>query len=103
VASDLSAKPPCCCCTDYTRIAIPRHLHSHGLQVKRNVQRTLATELQKLSVQFRKQQKQHLNQLRQQKEGVGGSWLDTGPSGDAGDEYDPGFSDIQVRWRESRR
>lgn len=68
-----------------------------GLQVRRNVQRTLATELQSLSVQFRKQQKQHLNQLRQQKEGVSGSWLDAGPSGDAGDEYDPGFSDMQVR------
>jgi syntaxin 16 len=69
-----------------------------GLQVRRNVQRTLATELQNLSVQFRKQQKQHLNQLRQQKEGVSGSWLDAGPSGDAGDEYDPGFSDMQVRF-----
>lgn len=70
-------------------------------QVKRNVQRTLATELQKLSVQFRKQQKQHLNRLRQNREGAGpGSWLDTGPSGaaggDPGDEYDPGFTDIQV-------
>jgi hypothetical protein len=69
-----------------------------ALQVRRNVQRTLATELQNLSVQFRKQQKQHLNQLRQQKEGVSGSWLDAGPSGDPGDEYDPGFSDMQVRF-----
>ena len=67
-----------------------------GLQVRRNVQRTLATELQSLSVQFRKQQKQHLNQLRQQKEGTSGGWLDAGPSGGAGDEYDPGFSDMQV-------
>jgi syntaxin 16 len=65
-------------------------------KVRRNVQRTLATELQNLSVQFRKQQKQHLNQLRQQKEGVSGSWLDAGPSGDPGDEYDPGFSDMQA-------
>lgn len=72
-----------------------------GLQVRRNVQRTLATELQNLSVQFRKQQKQHLNQLRQQKEGVSGSWLDAGPSGDAGDEYDPGFSDMQVRFAQA--
>jgi syntaxin 16 len=71
-------------------------------QVKRNVQRTLATELQRLSVQFRKQQKQHLNQLRQQKEGAGGSWLHAGPSGDTGDEYDPGFSDIQVGWQGCR-
>ncbi len=74
------------------------------MQVKHNVQRTLAIELQKLSVQFRKQQKQHLNRLRANREGAGGSWLDTGPSsavggGDAGDEYDPGFTDIQVRSR----
>ena len=37
---------------------------SHALQVKQNVQRTLAIELQKLSVQFRKQQKAYLNKLR---------------------------------------
>ena len=73
------------------------------LQVKRNVQRTLAIELQKLSVQFRKQQKQHLNRLRQRDGGGagGGSFLleEAGPRGRAGaeDEYDPGFTEVQVR------
>lgn len=65
-------------------------------KVKRNMQRTLATELQKLSLQFRKQQKQHLNRLRQSKEGSG-SFFDTGGPSDAGaDEFDPGFSDLQA-------
>ena len=60
------------------------------------MQRTLATDLQKLSLQFRKQQKQHLGRVKASKDGAApGGWLDTGPS-DAGDDYDPGFSDIQV-------
>lgn len=64
-------------------------------KVKQNVQRTLATELQKLSVQFRKQQKAHLQQLRQNKEGFGGgSWLPDASTATA-DDYDPGFSDMQ--------
>lgn len=67
--------------------------------MKRNVQRTLAIELQKLSVQFRKQQKQHLNRLRQRDGGGGGSFLpeEAGPSGGAaGEDFDPGFTDVQV-------
>ena len=67
--------------------------------MKRNVQRTLAIELQKLSVQFRKQQKQHLNRLRQRDGGGGGSSFlpeEAGPSGAAGDDFDPGFTDVQV-------
>ena len=36
-----------------------------ALQVKQNVQRTLAMELQKLSVQFRKQQKKYLQDIKQ--------------------------------------
>ena len=74
------------------------------LQVKLNVQRTLAIELQRLSVQFRKQQKAYLNRLRQ-KSGPSASdasfsVLDetAGTSGrEALDpEYDPGFNEIQV-------
>jgi syntaxin 16 len=70
------------------------------LQVKHNVQRTLAIELQKLSVQFRKQQKSYLNKIRQQ--GAAGTssnfWaLDDERSGQkASEDYDPGFSDVQV-------
>jgi len=74
------------------------------LQVKLNVQRTLAIELQRLSVQFRKQQKAYLNRLRQKSgpsaSGASFSVLDetAGTSGrEALDpEYDPGFNEIQV-------
>ena len=74
------------------------------LQVKLNVQRTLAIELQRLSVQFRKQQKAYLNRLRQKNgpsaSGASFSVLDNtaGTSGrEALDpEYDPGFNEIQV-------
>jgi syntaxin 16 len=69
-------------------------------QVKRNVQRTLAIELQKLSVQFRKQQKQHLNRLRQKDGGSTGGFPgfdDAGPSGSRPEEdFDAGFSEAQV-------
>jgi len=73
-------------------------------KVKQNVQRTLAIELQKLSVQFRKQQKVFLKKLSQ-KDGVtlSPSSLsvldDNGPSNRGGgeDEYDRGgFSDMQA-------
>eukprot|EP00884_Botryococcus_braunii_P004075 jgi/Botrbrau1/13669/Bobra.0378s0003.1 len=69
-------------------------------KVKHNVQRTLAIELQKLSVQFRKQQKSYLNKIRQQ--GAAGSnssfWaLDDERAGQKGlEDYDPGFSDVQM-------
>ena len=72
------------------------------IQVKQNVQRTLAIELQKLSIQFRKQQKQFLKKVSQ-KDGVtlsssSLSFLEeSGPSVRGGeDDYDPGFSDLQV-------
>ena len=68
-------------------------------------QRTLAVELQRLSIQFRKQQKAYLNRLRS-KDGAGagaGSSFDLlGVEGQAGrqqqEDYDPGFSDMQARW-----
>ena len=69
------------------------------IQVKRNVQRTLAGELQKLSIAFRKQQKQHLNRLRQRDGGGEGSFLADGGAASAAladDDYDPGFTDVQV-------
>lgn len=70
----------------------------HVLQVKQNVQRTLAIELQKLSVQFRKQQKAYLNKLRKTSAASSSfSLLDeTGPTARVDEEYDPGFSEIQV-------
>ncbi|KAL4422633.1 hypothetical protein ABPG75_008830 [Micractinium tetrahymenae] len=70
-------------------------------KVKRNVQRTLAVELQRLSIQFRKQQKAYLNRLRSKDGGAGGgaggsglNLLDEGRRGE--EEYDPGFSDMQA-------
>lgn len=75
-----------------------------SLQVKLNVQRTLAIELQKLSIQFRKQQKQFLKKVSQ-KEGVtlspsSLSVLDDSRPSSRGaandDDFDPGFSDLQV-------
>ena len=68
------------------------------MQVKQNVQRTLAIELQKLSVQFRKQQKAYLNKLRKTSAASSSfSLLDeTGPTARVDEEYDPGFSEIQV-------
>ena len=62
------------------------------------MQRTLAIELQKLSVQFRKQQKAYLNKLRKTSAASSSfSLLDeTGPTARVDEEYDPGFSEIQV-------
>ena len=77
---------------------------SHVMQVKLNVQRTLAIELQRLSVQFRKQQKAYLNRLRQKNgpsaSGASFSVLDEQGSQSTQQaldpELDPGFSEIQA-------
>lgn len=70
------------------------------MQVKQNVQRTLASDLQKLSVKFRKQQRTYLNKLRQRDEPTrsGGSLavLDDAPRQATEEEYDAGFSETQV-------
>ena len=77
------------------------------VQVKRNVQRTLAVELQRLSVQFRKQQKQYLNRIRSKDGGGGAAGGSSSASlgllddqqrgrGAADDDFDPGFSELQV-------
>jgi len=68
--------------------------------VVKNVQQSLAAELQKLSQDFRKQQKGYLQTLRKQQEVIsespgfggspgGGSLMDDG-------EYDPGFTESQI-------
>ena len=71
-------------------------------RVRQNVQRTLAVELQRLSVGFRRQQKLYLQRLRGRDTGAaaggGGALgaLDEGGGGGAGDDaFDPGFSDLQ--------
>lgn len=70
---------------------------SSGPQVRQNVLRTLASEVRSLGAQFRKQQKAYLSRLQQNK-GGSSSWLpDTGPFANGGaDEYDPGFTELQV-------
>ncbi|KDD74506.1 hypothetical protein H632_c1269p1, partial [Helicosporidium sp. ATCC 50920] len=70
-------------------------------RVRRNVQKTLAVELQRLSVQFRKQQKAYLAQLKARDArgggGLGGAeGLLGSPGGRRGEEGDPGFSDVQA-------
>lgn len=79
-------------------------------KVKQNVQRTLAVELQRLSLDFRKQQKDYLARLRTKGGGGGSSsnksssaaaalsLLDGSESKGGGDDafFDPGFSDIQA-------
>ena len=79
-------------------------------RVVKNVQRKLATELQRLSQVFRKAQKEYLQRLKQQQDrGPGGAGVDdvfgfdamgSATSGDASrdrDAYDPGFTDVQLQ------
>ena len=64
-------------------------------------------ELQRLSIQFRKQQKAYLNRLRSKDGGGGGgassssgfNLMDEGRGGQQQqqEDYDPGFSDMQAR------
>ena len=89
---------------DFSQGAAPT---SADEKVQRNVQRTLAVELQRLSVQFRKQQKQYLQRLRArdgQTSPAAGA-LDVVDSARGGDEdvsfIDPGFSKQQALKTES--
>lgn len=75
-------------------------------KVQRNVQRTLAVELQKLSVQFRKQQKQYLQRLRardgQTSPAAGALDVLDSSRGDEDVSFiDPGFSNQQALKAES--
>lgn len=69
-------------------------------QVKQNVQRTLAVDLQNLSLKFRRQQRTYLNKLRQRdgpaRSGGSLAVLDEGPRPGGDDDFDAGFSDAQV-------
>lgn len=66
------------------------------------MQRTLAMELQKLSVQFRKQQKKYLMDISQRDGASGGFAVleETGRRTGQDEEYDPGFSETQARGSE---
>eukprot|EP01018_Ginkgo_biloba_P038920 Gb_07859 [translate_table: standard] len=82
-----------------------RQLSGHGLSedanVQKNVQRSLATDLQSLSLEFRKQQKAYLQGLRQQKDGpdgvdIGVDLNDQKSRHEGDDFFDLGFSEQQL-------
>ncbi|RLM54658.1 syntaxin-43-like isoform X1 [Panicum miliaceum] len=74
---------------------------SEDSNVRKNVQRSLATDLQNLSMEFRKKQSTYLKQLRQQKEGQDGVDLEMNINGTKStfedDEFeDVGFTEVQM-------
>ncbi|NP_001131227.1 Syntaxin 43 [Zea mays] len=74
---------------------------SEDSNVRKNVQRSLATDLQNLSMEFRKKQSSYLKQLRQQKEGQDGVDLEMNINGAKStfedDEFDDvGFTEVQM-------
>lgn len=72
-------------------------------KIRRNMQRTIAVELQKLSVQFRKMQKQYLQRLKARDGNASPaagalSWMEGGQSNDESSTFvDPGFSQSQLQ------
>ncbi|XP_030474491.2 syntaxin-43-like isoform X2 [Syzygium oleosum] len=74
---------------------------SEDSNVRKNVQRSLATDLQSLSMELRKKQSTYLNRLRQQKEGQDGVDLEMNINGSGSrlddDEFDDlGFNEHQM-------
>ncbi|XP_072993926.1 tlg2p-like protein a [Typha latifolia] len=74
---------------------------SEDSNVRKNVQRSLATDLQSLSMEFRKKQSSYLKRLQQQKEGQDGVDLEMNLNGtrstsEEDDFLDVGFSDLQM-------
>ncbi|OAY80743.1 syntaxin-41-like [Ananas comosus] len=75
---------------------------SEDSNVRKNVQRSLATDLQSLSMEFRKKQSSYLKRLRQQKEGHDGIDLEINLNGtrstleDDDDLADGGFTEVQM-------
>ncbi|KAJ4783661.1 Syntaxin [Rhynchospora pubera] len=76
---------------------------SEDSNVRKNVQRSLATDLQSLSMEFRKKQSTYLKRLRQQKEGQEAVDLEMNINGstsrldDVDDEFgDVGFTEVQM-------
>ncbi|KAK6937336.1 hypothetical protein RJ641_030844, partial [Dillenia turbinata] len=67
---------------------------SEDSNIRKNVQRSLATDLQKLSAEFRKKQSTYLKRLQQQKEGQDGVDLEMNLNGVKSRLEDDEFSDI---------
>lgn len=75
-----------------------KELSAHGPSedsgVRKNVQRSLATDLQSLSVELRKKQSMYLKRLQQQKEGSDGVDLEMNLNGSMSRAEDDEFSDM---------
>ncbi|XP_031373677.1 syntaxin-41 isoform X2 [Punica granatum] len=67
---------------------------SEDSNVRKNVQRSLATDLQSLSMELRKKQSTYLKRLRQQKEGQDGDDLEMNLGGSRSQTEDDDFGDI---------
>lgn len=77
------------------------HGRSEDASVQKNVQRSLATDLQSLSMEFRKQQKAYLQRLQQLQDGPDGVDIGIDLNGqksrhDEDDFFDSGFSEQQL-------
>ncbi|KAJ3681623.1 hypothetical protein LUZ60_014196 [Juncus effusus] len=84
-------------------MSLSSNSHSEDSNVRKNVQRSLASDLQNLSMEFRKKQNNYLKRLKQQKEGQdGGSDFGINLNGNRSkyeddDEFvDVGFNDRQM-------
>ncbi|XP_010906234.1 tlg2p-like protein a [Elaeis guineensis] len=67
---------------------------SEDSNIRKNVQRSLATNLQNLSMEFRKKQSTYLKHLRQQKEGQDGLDLEMNINGTRSKSEDDDFVDV---------
>ncbi|KAL6008912.1 hypothetical protein ACLOJK_022138 [Asimina triloba] len=67
--------------------------YSEDSNVRKNVQRSLATDLQSLSMELRKKQSTYLKRLRQQKEGQDGVDLEMNLNGNKSKQEDDDFAD----------
>ena len=93
------------CEKNLTALAGSKGADAGDAKVRQNVVRMMAAELQKLSVDFRRKQKDYLQKLKQlQDRGPGGDVFgeitgagSSGAGGSGGADYDPGFSDMQVQ------
>ncbi|XP_024515189.1 syntaxin-41 [Selaginella moellendorffii] len=70
--------------------------HSEDMKLRVNVQRSLATDLQTLSVEFRKHQKGYLQRLQQQQQQERASITASYERGKEDEFYDPGFNEQQM-------
>ncbi|KAK4491356.1 hypothetical protein RD792_002093 [Penstemon davidsonii] len=70
---------------------------SEDSNIRKNVQRSLATDLQTLSMELRKKQSTYLKRLQQQKEGPDGDDLEMNLNGSNSKREDDDFDDMVVK------